>query len=90
LVSLGARPPRAGEDPARWLTAALADVHSWKIRHPGCHRYAFRLGTRRQRADVAIAPRPASYPKKYLGQLSLFEECPGPVAAADQAKAGAR
>ncbi|MGH3297848.1 MAG: hypothetical protein ACRDP7_39250 [Trebonia sp.] len=90
LVSLGARPPRAGEDPARWLAAALADVHARKIRHPGCHRYAFPLGTRRQRAAVAIAPRPASYPKKYLGQLSLFEDCPGPVAAADQAGAGAR
>jgi hypothetical protein len=70
-VSLAARPLRAGEDPARWLAAALADVHVRKIRHPGCHRYAFPLGTRRQRAAVAIAPRPASYLKKYLGQLSL-------------------
>jgi hypothetical protein len=74
LINFGARPPRAGQNPASWLADALADVHARKIRHPGCHRYAFPLGTRRQRATVTIAPRPGPYPKKHLGQLSLFED----------------
>jgi hypothetical protein len=73
LTSLGARPPRAGESPATWLAEALAAAHARKTRHPGCHRYAFPIGTRRQRAAVTIAPRPASYPKKHRGQLDLFE-----------------
>jgi hypothetical protein len=74
LIAFGARPPRAGQNPASWLAGALADVHARKIRHPGCHRYAFPLGTRRQRATATIAPRPAAYPKKHLGQLGLFED----------------
>jgi hypothetical protein len=73
LTSLGARPPRAGENPATWLADALATVHARKARHPGCHRYAFPIGTRRQRAAVTIAPRPAPYPKNHSGQLDLFE-----------------
>ena len=73
-MAFGARPPRAGQNPASWLASALADVHVRKLRHPGCHRYAFPLGTRRQRATVMIAPCPAPYPKKYLGQLPLFED----------------
>jgi hypothetical protein len=73
LITFGAQPPRAGQNPAAWLAEALAAAHARKIRHPGCHRYAFPLGTRRQRAAVAIAPRPAPYPKKHLGQLDLFE-----------------
>lgn len=72
LTSLGARPPRTRENAATWLTEALATVHARKLRHPGCHRYAFPIGTRRQRATVTIAPRPAAYPKKHLGQLDLF------------------
>ncbi len=73
LIAFGARPPRAGENPATWLADALATVHACKIRHPGCHRYAFPIGTRRQRAAVTIEPRPVPYPKKHLGQLGLFE-----------------
>jgi hypothetical protein len=73
LTRLGARPPRAGQNPATWLADALTTVHARKIRHPGCHRYAFPIGTRRQRAAVTIGPRPAAYPKKHLGQLDLFE-----------------
>jgi hypothetical protein len=73
LITLGARARRAGENPASWLAGALAAAHARKIRHPGCHRYAFLLGTRRQRAAVMIEPRPAPYPKKHLGQLNLFE-----------------
>jgi hypothetical protein len=73
-MASGARPLRAGQNPASWLAGALADVHARKIRHPGCHRYAFPLGTGRQHAAVTIAPRSAPYPKKHLGQLDLFED----------------
>jgi hypothetical protein len=72
LIALGARPRRAGENPASWLASVLASVQARKIRHPGNHRYAFPRGTRRQRSTVTIAPRRAAYPKKHLGQLDLF------------------
>jgi hypothetical protein len=73
LVALGARPRRPGENPAAWLAEALPAARARKIRHPGNHRYAFRLGTtRRARANVTITPRPGPYPKKALGQLDLF------------------
>jgi len=63
LVHAGARPPHAGEPPAAWLKQALADVGR-TVRHPGCHKYAFRLGvTRRDRARVVIVPRSRPYPK---------------------------
>lgn len=39
LINLGARPPRAGQHPADWLTQALADVGARKVRHPGNHRF---------------------------------------------------
>lgn len=56
LISRGARPPRAAENPARWLAQALADAGVRKTRHHGNHRYAFRLGTTRpERAAVTIA-----------------------------------
>lgn len=73
LIGFGARPPRAMEGPAAWLAAALADVAARKVRHPGNHRYAFTLGTRRERTRVVIGLRPAAYPKKHLGQLCLWE-----------------
>lgn len=73
LTALGASPRRAGQSPADWLALALADTGARRLRHPGCHRYAFRLGTsRRARAAVQVAPRPAPYPKADLGQLDLF------------------
>lgn len=73
LVAMGARPARAGENPAAWLAGALDDVGARKIRHPGNHRYAIRLGvTRRERAAVVVGPRPGAYPKKHAGQLDLF------------------
>lgn len=73
LTALGARPMRAGESPAGWLAEALDATGTRRIRHPGNHRYAFRLGTtRRGRAAVTIQPRPAPYPKADVGQAFLF------------------
>lgn len=56
LVELGAAPPRAGQRPAEWLWAALDGIGASKMRHRGCHRYAFPLGTTRsERRGVRIA-----------------------------------
>jgi hypothetical protein len=43
LARLGAPPPDPGEVPARWLDRALDTVGATRIRHPGNHRYAWRL-----------------------------------------------
>lgn len=73
LIALGARPMRAGERPAAWLARALADAGAQKVRHGGNHRYAFTLGTRRERAAVVVAPRPGAYPKtRDADQPELF------------------
>ena len=64
LVGAGAPPPRARQDPKRWLDEALASVGAARVAHRGCYRYAFRLGLNRaERARVAIALDAASYPK---------------------------
>ena len=65
LTEWGARRRDPHEDPAAWLRDALAAAGVRRIRHPGNHRYLFRVGrTRRERSRVAIAMRPAAYPKK--------------------------
>lgn len=64
LVDLGAPSRRAYMDPARWLADALDTVGYRRLSHPGCHRYAFRLGeTARQRRRVEIAGKARTYPK---------------------------
>jgi len=64
LIAAGAPVPRACQDRSAWLAAALAAAGARRMRHPGCIRYAFRLGeTRRQRAAVAIALPAGPYPK---------------------------
>ncbi|MER7282664.1 hypothetical protein ABT369_50370 [Dactylosporangium sp. NPDC000244] len=53
----GARPIRAGEQPAAWLRDAVRDDPSVGLRlvqHRGCHRYLRVLGTARQAAQVKI------------------------------------
>lgn len=53
----GARPRRAGEDPAAWLRDGVRDnraVGITLVRHGGCHRYLKPLGNRRQAAHVKI------------------------------------
>lgn len=64
LIELGARPLRAGEQPASWLAGALDDVGAVRVRHRGNHRYAWPVGGRRERARVLIAGERLPYPKQ--------------------------
>jgi hypothetical protein len=64
LIAAGAPAPRAGQKPSAWLAEALAASGARRLRHPGCIRYAFRLGeTRRERAAVEVALPAGPYPK---------------------------
>lgn len=63
LVTLGARARRAHEDARSWLRTALEEIGTQKIRHPGNHRYAWALGTARQRRRQLIALEQTPYPK---------------------------
>ncbi|HEY7066284.1 MAG TPA: hypothetical protein VII06_32730 [Chloroflexota bacterium] len=56
-------PPRGRADPVRWLPHALAAAGVRRLRHPGNHRYLFRLGDRAARRSVAIALPRFLYPK---------------------------
>jgi hypothetical protein len=62
LCAFGA-PPRRGEAPAGWLPRALAAAGVRRQRHPGNHRYLFRLGDRAARRSVLIALPGLPYPK---------------------------
>jgi hypothetical protein len=53
LRRLGARPLRAGANPAQWLPEALDDVHALRLRHRGCLRYAM-LTSRSARRHVQL------------------------------------
>lgn len=66
LVGLGAPEPAAGADLREWLRAALCHIGARRIRHPGNHRYALRVGTRAQRSRSVIALHPGTYPKPEL------------------------
>ncbi len=72
LVKLGARPRRAGQDPRAWLHTALVDVGVQKIRHPGNFRYAWALGTARQRRQQLVALERTAYPKAARDLLPLI------------------
>lgn len=64
LVSLGARPMRAGENPAAWLHEALDAVGAQRLRHRGCHRYVFQIGrNQRDRSRVRVGLDALAYPK---------------------------
>jgi hypothetical protein len=63
LVSLGARPRMAGEDARAWLRSALEEIGARKTRHPGNYRYAWALGTPRQRRHQLIALDRTPFPK---------------------------
>ena len=54
LVTLGALPRHADDDPRRWLADALAAVGARRLSHPGNHRYTTTLG-RRTRRELAAA-----------------------------------
>jgi hypothetical protein len=55
-------PPRRGADPAEWLPRALAAAGVRRLRHPGNHRYLFRLGDRAARRSVFVALPSLPYP----------------------------
>jgi hypothetical protein len=61
LVECGARSRAVGEDPRLCLRQALKEIGVRQIRHPGNHRYAFRIG--RWRKSIRIGLIPYSYPK---------------------------
>lgn len=71
LIALGARARRAGEEPRSWLRDALEEIGVRKIRHPGNHRYAWPLGSVRQRSRQAIALERTPYPKAATQLLTL-------------------
>ncbi|MGD9892260.1 MAG: hypothetical protein AB7U18_13325 [Dehalococcoidia bacterium] len=54
LIGFGAL-PRRGVDPAEWLPRALAATGIRHLRHPGNHRYLFRLGGRGASRSVLVA-----------------------------------
>jgi hypothetical protein len=62
LRTFGA-PPRRGAASAEWIPIALATAGVRRMRHPGNHRYLFRLGGRAERASVTIALPKLPYPK---------------------------
>lgn len=60
LIRWGAT-PRRGQDPVLWLPQALHLAGVRRVRHPGNHRYLFRIGARRRSVSVGLTARP--YPK---------------------------
>jgi hypothetical protein len=55
--------PDDNAEPRSWLRAALREIGSRRIRHPGNHRYALRIGrTRGERTRTVIAMATGHYP----------------------------
>jgi hypothetical protein len=75
LVGHGARPRRAGEDPRLWLRGALEQARVRRLGHLGCHRYAFRIGPRRERVRLGLPV--TAYPCTTPG-CPHRKPCPGP------------
>ncbi|MFD3920180.1 hypothetical protein [Streptomyces sp. NPDC058595] len=69
LVALGAPVPSAGGDSAAWLRTSLETIGARNVRHPGAHRYLFRLGkNRRERERIKLGlPEQRPYPKRAGG-----------------------
>jgi hypothetical protein len=63
LRAFGA-PPRRGADPREWLPRALLAAGVRHLRHPGNHRYLFRLGDRAARRSVLIDLPRLPYPRR--------------------------
>jgi hypothetical protein len=70
LVGLGASEPAPEANLSEWLSASLATIGAYRQRHPGNHRYALRIGSRRQRSRTLIAMGLHSYPRAH-GELAL-------------------
>lgn len=79
LVPLGATPRPSRQDPRTWLRSALDDVGAIRLRHPGNFRYAWPLGTRRQRRGSVIAIAATQHPKADTHRL------PSPLGHAEAA-----
>jgi hypothetical protein len=62
LVAAGARLPGLGERTSEWVQDVLASVPLRRVKHPGNHRYAFAIGSRRERRAVRIALPAEEYP----------------------------
>lgn len=63
LLRRSGAPARRGKSPAEWLPTALAAANVRRLRHPGNHRYLFRLGDRASRRSTLIALPTWQYPK---------------------------
>lgn len=64
LEAFGAPPRRPGESGRTWLAHALAAADARLLRHSGCHRFAFRFGTRAERRTTRIALPGLPYAKR--------------------------
>lgn len=63
LVALGA--PEMSGDRARWMHNALATIGARTFRHPGNHRFIFKLGRDRREQRSVLCPLPTlAYPKR--------------------------
>lgn len=79
LVALGATPPHDDADPRRWLRHALHAIGSRRLRHPGNHRYALRIGrTRSERTRTTVGLATGRYPKPDL-RLPLRPDTAGRI-----------
>ncbi len=70
LCAYGA-PPRRGADPSEWLTQALVAAGIRRLRHPGNHRYLFRLGDRAGRRSISVGVPAYGYPKAIDSTVGL-------------------
>jgi hypothetical protein len=64
LQAFGARPRQPDESGREWLSHALVEVGARLLRHGGCHRFAFRLGSPSARRATWIALPGLPYPKR--------------------------
>lgn len=74
LRTFGAGPRRTGEPADGWLRRALVEAGVRRLRHGGCHRYAFRLGNRSVRRSVMVGLQADRYPKLLHPCLSSTQD----------------
>ena len=79
LIALGAAPrPRSTTDRARWLADALTQIGAHHVRHPGNHRYVYRLG-RGIPLGMPAQPYPKGDPRTHhVLTLGAESDAPGP------------
>lgn len=63
LVTAGAHPPDPTGPGPGWLTEALNDAAVRAVRHPGQHRYCFRIGAPAERRRIVLGHAAGPYPK---------------------------